>query len=178
MDKLKKSGENVTNFIIDSLKGNTVSEYVNGELPIMPEMRNLSPSTKPTDFVENETQNEFARTLLKAVGFLLLIFVIYKFLQTYPDIMTKLKSIFGIVETEIKKIKNIIANPMFDSSNNLNSNEILDFLLGTKKQTPDEWCFVGESNEKRVCTLTQGNQCMSGNIFPSQNLCVNPKLKG
>lgn len=174
MDKFKKSEENVVHFIIDSLKGTNAVEYINGKLPSMPEMRNLNPNIKPIENPVLQTDTTFLN-IMKFLGFLLILFVIYKLLQTYPDIMTKIQSIFGTVEKKIKSIK--ITNPMFDASNNLNSNQILDFLLGTKSQTSEEWCFVGESNGKRYCALSQGNQCMSGNIFPSKNICVNPKLK-
>ena len=174
MDKFKKSGENVVNFIVESLKGNDKNAVYNGTLPIMPEMRNLNPSVKPNQLTNKNTK--FLHILGIILGILLLIFIIYKVLESFPDIATKLKSIFGKVETEIKNIVPI-ENSMFDASNNLNSNQILDFLLGTKKTDPSEWCFIGESKGKRYCTLSQGNVCMSGNIFPTQNICVNPKLK-
>jgi hypothetical protein len=119
-------------------------------------------------------KNDTFKNLMKILAFLLILFVIYKLLETYPDISTKIQTIFGNVEKEIKSIK--IANPIFDASNSLNSNEILDFLLGAKK-TNEEWCFIGESKGKRYCTLSNGNQCMSGNIFPNKDICVNPKLK-
>jgi len=175
MDKLKKSGDNVTNFIIDSLKGKNSVEYVNGKLPVMPEMRNLNPSIKIETPFQKEGSNVL-QNVMKFLALLLILFIIYKLLQTQPDIMTKIKSIFVNVEEKIKSIK--IPNPMFDASNNLNSNQILDFLLNMNQPTETEkWCFVGESKGKRYCALSEGNQCMSGNIFPTKNLCVNPKLK-
>jgi hypothetical protein len=64
---------------------------------------------------------------------------------------------------------------IFDKSNNLNSNEILDYLL--KKDNVEEWCFVGESNGERHCTISEGNKCISGNVFPTKDLCINPKLR-
>jgi hypothetical protein len=172
MDNFKKSEENVVNFIVDSLKG-TNSDSV-GKLTSMPEMRNLTPSIKPENPIL-QPDKKILKNIMKFLGFLLILFVIYKILQTYPDIMAKIKSIFGTVEKEIKSIK--FVNPMFDASNNLNSNQILDFLLGTKSQPKEEWCFIGESKGTRYCALSEGNQCMSGNIFPSKNMCVNPKLK-
>ena len=55
MDKFKKSGENVVNFIVDSLKGSNSVDYV-GKLQSMPEMRNLNPSIKPEPLFYNPTQ--------------------------------------------------------------------------------------------------------------------------
>lgn len=76
----------------------------------------------------------------------------------------------------ITKNETYIEDPMFDKSNNLNSNVILDYLLSKENKT-EEWCFFGESNGERHCTISQGNQCMSGNVFPTKDLCINPKLR-
>ena len=179
MDKFKKSGENVLNFITESLKGKNTTEYVNGKLPIMSEMRNLNPDSQPLNSILNPIKpgkTNFLSILGIILGILLLLFIIYKIIEIFPDMpkIPSLKTIWGDIETDV--IKPFESNPMFDASNNLNSNQILDFLLGSKP-APSEWCFVGESKGKRYCTLTQGNECMSGNIFPTQNICVNPKLK-
>ena len=40
------------------------------------------------------------------------------------------------------------------------------------------WCFVGEDRGFRSCALVNENdKCMSGDIFPSQELCINPNLR-
>lgn len=68
-------------------------------------------------------------------------------------------------------------NTIFDTSNNLNSNEILNYLLENNTESNvEEWCYIGESDEKRYCSISQGNKCMSGDVFPTKDLCVNPKL--
>lgn len=37
------------------------------------------------------------------------------------------------------------------------------------------WCLVGEDNGKRGCVeIGEADKCMSGQIFPSQKLCLNP----
>lgn len=176
MDKFKKSEENVMKFITESLKGKNPVEYINGKLPIMTEMRNLNPTSNVTSYAKPQLDTKFFSILGTIIGILLLLFIIYKLFELFPDIfpdMPKFKNILGDLETDVIKT---FPNPMFDASNNLNSNQILDFLLGSKP-TSSEWCFVGESKGKRYCTLVQGNECMSGNIFPSQDICVNPKLK-
>ena len=65
---------------------------------------------------------------------------------------------------------------LFDTNNNLNSNEILNYLLENETESNVEWCYIGESDEKRYCSISQGNKCMSGNVFPTKDLCVNPKI--
>lgn len=40
-----------------------------------------------------------------------------------------------------------------------------------------QWCLVGEYNERRGCVaIGQNTQCMSGQVFPTQNACLNPNL--
>lgn len=37
------------------------------------------------------------------------------------------------------------------------------------------WCLVGEDNGKRGCVeIGEADKCMSGQIFPSQKVCLNP----
>jgi hypothetical protein len=40
------------------------------------------------------------------------------------------------------------------------------------------WCFIGEDRGFRTCAEVGVNDsCMSGNIFPSQEICINPNLR-
>jgi hypothetical protein len=40
-----------------------------------------------------------------------------------------------------------------------------------------QWCLVGEYKEKRGCVaFTDSDKCLSGQIFPSQQMCLNPTL--
>lgn len=40
------------------------------------------------------------------------------------------------------------------------------------------WCFIGEDRGYRSCAQVGPNdQCMSGDIFPSNELCINPNLR-
>lgn len=40
------------------------------------------------------------------------------------------------------------------------------------------WCFIGEDRGYRTCGQVGVNdQCMSGDIFPTQELCINPNLR-
>lgn len=41
------------------------------------------------------------------------------------------------------------------------------------------FCFIGEDNGTRNCIQVGNNDtCMSGKIFPSMDLCINPNLRG
>jgi hypothetical protein len=40
------------------------------------------------------------------------------------------------------------------------------------------WCFIGEERGYRSCSqVGENDKCMSGDIFPSQEICVNPNLR-
>lgn len=40
------------------------------------------------------------------------------------------------------------------------------------------WCYIGEDRGFRTCAQVGVNDtCMSGDIFPSQEICINPKLR-
>jgi hypothetical protein len=40
------------------------------------------------------------------------------------------------------------------------------------------WCFIGEERGFRTCgEVTADDECMSGNIFPTQEICMNPSLR-
>ena len=40
------------------------------------------------------------------------------------------------------------------------------------------WCYIGEDKGYRTCAKVDVNDtCMSGDIFPSQDLCINPNLR-
>ena len=40
------------------------------------------------------------------------------------------------------------------------------------------WCFIGENNGARVCgEVGLNDECMSGQIFPSSEICINPNLR-
>ena len=46
------------------------------------------------------------------------------------------------------------------------------------KASKSGWCFIGEDRNVRSCADVGANDmCMSGDIFPSREICVNPSLR-
>ena len=40
------------------------------------------------------------------------------------------------------------------------------------------WCYIGEDRGFRSCSqVGDDDKCMSGDIFPTQEICVNPTLR-
>ena len=48
----------------------------------------------------------------------------------------------------------------------------------SKTASKSGWCFIGEDRGFRSCIRVGENEkCMSGDIFPSQDICINPNLR-
>jgi hypothetical protein len=64
-----------------------------------------------------------------------------------------------------------------------NSNQNLEVMPDDSRssiQTTGKsgWCYIGEEQGVRVCSEVGVNDtCMSGDVFPSQAICMNPKLR-
>jgi len=51
-------------------------------------------------------------------------------------------------------------------------------IQASKTAGKSGWCYIGEDRGFRTCIEVGDNdQCMSGDIFPSQEICVNPNLR-
>lgn len=73
----------------------------------------------------------------------------------------------GNVLPENKSISSTIEEPSPDTSENSIQKPI----------TADKWnwCLVGEYQNKRGCIeITDSDKCLSGQVFPSQKMCLNP----
>ena len=53
-----------------------------------------------------------------------------------------------------------------------------DSLSSIQQQSKTKWCLIGEEKGVRNCVrLNDSQKCMSGDIFPSSEICVNPNLR-
>jgi len=51
-------------------------------------------------------------------------------------------------------------------------------IQASKSSGKSGWCYIGEDRGFRSCIQVGANDtCMSGDIFPSQDICVNPNLR-
>jgi hypothetical protein len=40
------------------------------------------------------------------------------------------------------------------------------------------WCYIGDDRNFRICSeIGKNDTCMSGDVFPSQEICMNPNLR-
>jgi len=66
--------------------------------------------------------------------------------------------------------KNIISTPMPDES----GSDIQRSRISGKTG----YCFIGEDKGFRTCVdVSESDQCMSGEIFPTREICINPNLR-
>ena len=66
------------------------------------------------------------------------------------------------------------------SSQQINNDYEADEASSSIQSGPPKsgWCYIGEDRGFRTCAEVGPNdKCMSGDIFPSQDLCVNPNLR-
>lgn len=50
-----------------------------------------------------------------------------------------------------------------------------DTIQKSLSSSKTKWCLVGEYQNKRGCIdISESDKCMSGQIFPNENMCLNP----
>ena len=65
-----------------------------------------------------------------------------------------------------------------DLNNEYQANEASSSLYAGATAGKAGWCYIGEDRGFRSCAQVGVNdKCMSGDIFPSQEICVNPNLR-
>jgi uncharacterized protein YoxC len=92
----------------------------------------------------------------------------------------KIDSTFAKVEDLDKKVDNLITKstcsnpaPAVSTLNNKINNKSKDSNVAT-----DSFCYIGYDNGQRECIdVYAGDVCMSGEIFPSLDICINPTLR-
>lgn len=63
-------------------------------------------------------------------------------------------------------------------SDNLKSNNNIEPNQASSSIHKEGWCYIGEEQGYRSCAQVGVNdQCMSGDIFPTKDICINPNLR-
>ena len=74
--------------------------------------------------------------------------------------------------SHIKALEYALKNP--------NPNPVADDATSSTQipRTKSGYCYIGEDRGFRSCIqVGENDKCMSGDIFPSQEICVNPNLR-
>ena len=65
-----------------------------------------------------------------------------------------------------------------DDEPSYNADDSYSSIQMSKSSSKSGWCFIGEDRGFRSCIRVGENEkCMSGDIFPSEEICVNPNLR-
>jgi hypothetical protein len=92
----------------------------------------------------------------------------------------KVESTSAKIDILDKKVDTLINSKSCSSSNiNTLNNKINDVSpYKEAKVNADGFCYIGYDNGQRECVdVYAGDVCMSGEIFPSLDICINPKLR-
>ena len=95
---------------------------------------------------------------------------------------------YGVAQTTIqkglsKKKKGKNAMKAIDNSVRNQASEPMPDDAGSKTQASKPrgkagYCYIGEDRGFRTCIqVGEADMCMSGDIFPSQDICINPSLR-
>lgn len=70
-------------------------------------------------------------------------------------------------------------NNTFTANLNMKPEEQIQAVQATSSlQQKEGWCYIGEEQEYRSCVSVGVNDtCMSGDIFPTLDICINPNLR-
>jgi hypothetical protein len=73
-------------------------------------------------------------------------------------------------------------NDLQYAPNNMNNDEVTpdDSLSSIQQSSTGKagWCYIGEERGTRTCMRVGVNDtCMSGDVFPTQDVCINPNLR-
>uniref|UniRef100_A0A6C0LEV3 Uncharacterized protein n=1 Tax=viral metagenome TaxID=1070528 RepID=A0A6C0LEV3_9ZZZZ len=75
----------------------------------------------------------------------------------------------------------IADNNTFTQNLNLNlkpEEQIQGVQATSSLQQKEGWCYIGEQQDYRTCASVGVNDvCMSGDIFPTRDICINPSLR-
>lgn len=80
------------------------------------------------------------------------------------------KKITALDKKNMHEINNKRAGPIADDTEST--------IQSNKTLSKSGFCYVGEYKGVRSCiNVGQGDKCMSGDIFPTKDICINPNLR-
>lgn len=70
------------------------------------------------------------------------------------------------------------ANPQNQQPGPFAADTATSTIQSNKSSSKSGWCYIGQEKGYRSCLqVGENDTCMSGDIFPSQEICVNPSLR-
>jgi hypothetical protein len=70
------------------------------------------------------------------------------------------------------------AKPQSQQSGPFAADDATSTIQSNKSSSKSGWCYIGQEQGYRSCLqVGENDKCMSGDIFPTQDVCVNPNLR-
>ena len=70
------------------------------------------------------------------------------------------------------------ATPNYRPETGYSADDSYSSIQKSKSSSKSGWCFIGEDRGFRSCiNVGENDTCMSGDIFPTSEICVNPNLR-
>jgi hypothetical protein len=85
-----------------------------------------------------------------------------------------------IQQAKNTQLSNSLNNYPIENTNqySFESDDATSSIQASKSSGKSGWCFIGEDRGFRSCIqVGENDTCMSGNIFPTNEICVNPNLR-
>ena len=81
-------------------------------------------------------------------------------------------------KNELNMALNSASTNIHKEPQTFNADDANSTIQSSKSSSKTGWCYIGEDREFRSCIQVGDNDnCISGDIFPSQDICVNPSLR-
>ena len=100
--------------------------------------------------------------------------------KAYHNILKVYHSIFPKNKEEEKEEKEENENkpPAIEQLKNKMTKKNYEGLSNKEPLFDKKYCFIGEQKGYRSCiSVNEMDKCMSGDIFPSNQICINPNLR-
>ena len=82
---------------------------------------------------------------------------------------------YNIADTTLNKALN---NASANTEQQYSADDSYSSIQQTKSSNKSGWCFIGEDRGFRSCIeVGEADTCMTGDIFPTHEICVNPTLR-
>ena len=177
------------------IENNYTLDDIEGNKPIYEnDVSVLEPSNLELNTIDKPRNNVFYIVLI--IILLVLLVVLYFYRKQIKD---QLKIYYDSFfkpskpqEKEIKQLNKSMKMEMEKREKNMNDkknehkkkkggvNQLVQKMKYDKDQISNSsgYCYIGEENGQRSCSeIYEGDICMSGDIFPSNELCMYPKLR-
>lgn len=160
-----------------------------------------TPMSLGFDFNSDQESNSWLFYIIFVLLLAFLGFNLFRYLAELTDTTTDILSVFGsfgkqaleqtvdVSAKGAKRVVNVTADTLDDtlsllerdnsrSYNRVNNKPEPDYSDSNIQQNKAGYCFIGKDKGYRSCIKVTGkDKCMSGQIFPTKAVCVNPNLR-